>query len=497
MTLSLALATAVMLAAEPTNLPPNHPPIPPGTEASPARPSSMGGLPEGHPPLTGGQGTSAQGALPEGHPSISGTGAGAPSTAGSPSMTGSLPEGHPPMTGTGRAPPTAEELLKQLDSTEGLRTREKTFEIAASLGKLYYTNGRSSDAIAFFLQAEQKATATRALFVEQRKKLGKKPVPSAEEANCGFTANTPVEEMGKVAEERAKKGDAAAAAACAKAALMPVLEVEAMHGNALYLTGDKAGALTVYERVLDVAPTDEEALFSRSAVLYETKGEDLKALQAAHEGFEAFIAAHPDSSRADLAKQLSQFAQDTVKAGGRAKWQKTREEDRRIRLSQMPKEPAAPMMAAGPMAGSAGPMGGRGQDGPPALTQEMVDAVQNTERTPELEAGLAKLVEEGEEDLAKGKYDEALGVYRRVVPFQPENGRAKAGMAWALIGMGKPMADRVWGVAVSSDAAAVEKLGDTLMAKGDAKGAKALWAKLLESAPDYPNKSSLQAKASQ
>ncbi|MFL5350872.1 MAG: tetratricopeptide repeat protein, partial [Hyalangium sp.] len=104
---------------------------------------------------------------------------------------------------------------------------------------------------------------------------------------------------------------------------------------------------------------------------------------------------------------------------------------------------------------------------------------------------------EGEDDLAKGKYDEALGVYRRVVPFQPENGRAKAGMAWALVGLGKPMADRVWGVAVSSDAAAVEKLGDTLMAKGDAKGAKALWAKLLATVPDYPNKSSLQAKASQ
>lgn len=477
MTLSLALATAALLAAEPTNLPPNHPAIPPGTEASPARPPSMGELPEGHPPMPG---TDAQGA-------------------GAPAATGPLPEGHPPMTGTGRAPPTAEELLKQLDSTQGLRTREKTFEIASSLGKLYYTNGRSSDAIVYFMQAEQKAVATRALFVEQRKKLGKKPMPSAEEAKCGFAANAPVEDMGKVAEDRAKQGDAAAAAACAKAALMPVLEVEAMHGNALYLLGDKAGALTVYERVLDVAPTDEEALFSRSAVLYETKGEDLKALQSAHDGFEAFISAHPDSPRLDLAKQLSQFAQDTIKAGGREKWLKTRAEDRRIRLSKMPKEPVAPMMAAGPMAGQGGPMSGQGsgQDGPPALTQEMMDAVQNTERTPELEAGLAKLVEEGEDDLAKGKYDDALGVYRRVVPFQPDNGRAKAGMAWALVGLGKPMADRVWGVAVSSDAGAVEKLGDTLLAKGDAKGAKALWAKLLESVPDYPNKSALQAKAGQ
>jgi tetratricopeptide (TPR) repeat protein len=127
----------------------------------------------------------------------------------------------------------------------------------------------------------------------------------------------------------------------------------------------------------------------------------------------------------------------------------------------------------------------------------MVEAVQNTERTPEMEQGLAKLVEEGEEHLARGRYQEALAAYTRVVPFQPENGRAKAGMAWSLVGLGRPMADRIWSVAVGADPAAVEKLGDTLQAKGDAKGAKALWAKLLQSAPDYPNKASLQAKAGQ
>ncbi|WP_224364299.1 tetratricopeptide repeat protein [Hyalangium versicolor] len=492
MILSVALTTAALLAAEPTNLPPNHPAIPPGTEASPARPGS---LPAGHPPLPEGEGSAAQGALPEGHPPMTGSGSGP-----SGMSTGALPEGHPPMSGTGRAPPTADELLKQLDTTDGLRAREKTFEIASSLGKLYYTNGRPSDAVVYFLQAEEKAAATRALFVEQRKKLGKTPVPSPEDAGCGFTPTTSVEDMGKAAAERAKKGDSAGAASCAKVALGPVVEVEVLRANALYLTGDKAGALAVYERALDVAPSNEEALFARSAVLYETKGEDVKALRAAHEGFEAFVAAHPDSPRTDLAKQLSQFAQDSAKAGGREKWKQSRAEDRRIRLSQRPSEPmaAAPMMGGtGPMAGASGAMGGQGQDGPPVLTQEMVDAVQNTERTPELEAGLAKLVEEGEDNLAKGQYDAALGVYRRVVPFQPENGRAKAGMAWALVGLGKPMADRIWGVAVGSDPAAVEKLGDTLMAKGDAKGAKALWAKLLQSVPDYPNKAALQAKAGQ
>ncbi|ADO74350.1 tetratricopeptide repeat protein [Stigmatella aurantiaca] len=454
MTLALAFATAALLAAEPTSLPPNHPPVPPGTGASPAAP--MGAMPEGHPPFA------------------------------APSAPGELPAGHPPMSETGRAPPSAEELLKQLDSTEGLRAREKTFEIASSLGKLYYSNGRHADSVMYFLQAEEKAVKTRALFLEQRKKLAKKPVPSAQEAQCGFSETSSVEEMGKVAEARAKQGDAAGAAACARAALAPVLEVEVLRANALYLTGDSQGALTVYGRVLEVSPSHEEALFSRSALLYETKGEDVKALQAAHEGFEAFLAMHPDSPRADLAKQLGQFAQDTAKAGGRQKWKQARAEDRRIRLSQpvaqRPMEAMPPRAAAGP-------------DAPPALTQEMVDAVQNTERTPELEAGLAKLVEEGEEHLARGRYDDALAAYRRVVPFQPDNGRAKAGMAWALVGLGRPMADRIWGVAVGTDAAAVEKLGDSLRARGDERGAKALWTKLLSSAPDYPNKATLQAKA--
>jgi tetratricopeptide (TPR) repeat protein len=496
MTLSLALATAALLAAEPSNLPPNHPPVPPGTQASPARPAS-GGMPEGHPPVMPEQGMgNGAGALPEGHPPMTGSGS------GQPSMRGAMPEGHPPPSSQGRLPPSAEELLKQLDSTEGLRTREKTFEIAASLGKLYYSNGRPGEAMMYFLQAEQKAMGLRALYVEQRKKLGKKPVPGAEEAGCGFTPATPMADMAQVAEERAKKGDVAGAAACARAAVALVVEIEVLRGQALYLSGDKVGALTVFERVLEVAPSEPEALFSRSALLYETKGEDVKALRAAHEGFEAYVAAHPDAPRVELAKQLSKFAEETAKAGGREKWKKQREEERRIRLSQP--RASAPMAGTGPMAGgpmAGGPMagstGGQGQAGPPALTQEMVDAIQNTERTPELEAGLAALVEEGEEHLAKGRWDDALGVYRRVVPFQPENGRAKAGMAWALTGKGSPMADRVWGVAVSSDAAAVEKLGDTLKAKGDAKGARALWAKLLESMPNYPNKAALQAKAAQ
>ncbi|MFY0529025.1 hypothetical protein ACN28I_39655 [Archangium gephyra] len=98
--------------------------------------------------------------------------------------------------------------------------------------------------------------------------------------------------------------------------------------------------------------------------------------------------------------------------------------------------------------------------------------------------------------LSKGRYDEALAAYRQVMPLRPD-GRVKAGLAWTLVGLGKPTADRVWGVAVGSDPAAVDQLGETLKAKGDAKGAKALWTKLAASAPDYAARASLQAKLSQ
>ncbi|HYO58906.1 tetratricopeptide repeat protein [Archangium sp.] len=455
--LSLAVATAALLAAEPTPLPAGHPPLGSGTQP-PAASSNSAAMPSGQ-----------------------------------------VPEGHPPM--TGRAPPTAEELLKQLDGMQGLREREKTFEIASSLGKLYYTNGRPADAIPYFLQAEEKGKAARELFLGQRKKLGKGAVPSQAEAHCGFTAETPVEQMAATAAERAKKGDTAGAAACARAALEPVLEVESMRANALLLSDDAAGALKAYERVLEVSPTSADALFGRSALLYETRGEDLKALQSAREGFEAFLAAHPSSPRAALARKLGRMADEVVKAGGMRKWQASRVEDRRIRASQLNLS-SNPMMAQGPMAGAGGLKGG-GPAGPgggdtaaPTLSQETMQAMENVERTPELEAQLTQTVEQGEELLSKGRFDEALAAYRQVMPLRPD-GRVKAGLAWTLVGLGKPTADRVWGVAVGSDPAAVDQLGETLKAKGDAKGAKALWTKLAASAPDYAAKASLQTKLSQ
>ena len=81
------------------------------------------------------------------------------------------------------------------------------------------------------------------------------------------------------------------------------------------------------------------------------------------------------------------------------------------------------------------------------------------------------------------------------MPVLPESGRAKAGMAYALVGLNRqPMADRVWGVAVQSDPAAVDALGDSLKQLGDESGAKKVWVKLAESAPSYPGLDGLKKK---
>ncbi|MBK7862054.1 MAG: tetratricopeptide repeat protein [Archangiaceae bacterium] len=134
-----------------------------------------------------------------------------------------------------------------------------------------------------------------------------------------------------------------------------------------------------------------------------------------------------------------------------------------------------------------GPAAGEPQGGPPVLTQEMIDAVQNVERTPELEQGFQKLIDEGETDLATGKYQDALDAYKRVVPFNPDNRARALAVAWSLVRLGKPMAQNVWSVALQ-DPAAIDSLGDTLKKKGDDEGAKLLWQRLKDTAPAYASK---------
>jgi len=299
-----------------------------------------------------------------------------------------------------------------------------------------------------------------------------------------------VEEM----EKRASAGDAEGAAGCGAQAMELVLEAEEMRANALALAGDARGAAAGYDRVLQVDAERKGSLYGHAMALVESRPDDVAALRSAKADLDAMLSEDAPPARVEMAKQTSARLDQAIAAGGFSKLVAKETAERKAKGP--PKTPPFVARAlAGQQGGSSSPSGPGGTGPTPEQVRQMAEAAQNMPRTPEVEAGFAKLVEQGEDHLARGRYQDALDAYKRVVPFQPENGRAKAGMAWAMIGLNRqPMADRVWTVAVSSDPAAVDQLGDLLKQKGDEKGARALWAKLKASAPDYAASSKLDRK---
>lgn len=410
-----------------------------------------------------------QDGLPPGHPPI-------PRADGGPTprpSAGALPPGHPDISG-GKAAPSAPDILKQLDATPDLKTRPKPFEVAASVGKLYFTQGRFPDAALYLQQAVEGADSLRTLYLAERRRV-KGTLPDAAAAGCPKEAGATPGALGARAKERALAGDHATAAACALQALQPALEASALLGNALFLGHDVAGALTAYAWVLEVDRLQPLALYGRAGVRFDSHPDDVASLRLVKKDLTEFLAQWPNTPQTPQAKALLRRTEELLRAGGLSK-------------SEAARPKVAPPVAVA--SGTVGP-----NEAPPALSAETVEAIQNTERTPELKKGLAELVEQGEEALGKREYQAALDAYRRVVPFEPENGRAKAGMAWALVGLNRqPMADRVWTVAVQADPQAVEVLGDTLAKKGNAQDAHAVWAKLAQTSPAYADKVNLQKK---
>jgi len=240
-----------------------------------------------------------------------------------------------------------------------------------------------------------------------------------------------------------------------------------------------------------VDPARQGSLYGRAMALVESRPDDVAALKTAKADLGAVLSGSPAPARVEMAKKTSARLDQAIAAGGFSKLIAAEAAERKAKGP-----PKTPPFVARALTGGQGGPGPKPSEGPtPEQVRQMAEAAQNMPRTPEVEQGFAKLVEQGEEHLVHGRYQEALDAYKRVVPFQPENGRAKAGMAWALVGLNKqPMADRVWSVAVSSDPAAVDRLGDLLKQKGDAKGARALWEKLKASAPDYATSSGLARK---
>jgi tetratricopeptide (TPR) repeat protein len=383
-----------------------------------------------------------------------------------------------------------------MDSTPDLKTRAKPYEVSAAIGKLYYGRARWTDARDFFIQAEKTAEPVRSLFLQQRKLVkGELPDPSA--SGCRLSSDTAVAKAAEKARSLAAQKQPGPAAACALEALGPVLESTVLLGNTLVLTGDPKGALAAYERVLQVQPRNAGALYGHGAVTFDLKGDDLNALKAARKDLQTSVELSSGTSQAASAKALAERIDKVIAAGGATKFARQQE---KARAEGRPAVAAAAPMAVPPMAGGApmqAPPSASGPSTPPQLSKEAMEAFQKTEITPEMQANFARLIEDGEAKLIANKYQDALDNYRQVMPYQPNNPRLRAGMAWALVGLQRqPMADNVWRVAVSSDPAAVDALGDRLSKAGNKDSARAIWTKLQATAPDYAASSGVQKKLS-
>jgi len=381
-----------------------------------------------------------------------------------------------------------------MDSTPDLKTRPKPYEVSAAIGKLFYGRARWADARDFFLQAEKTAEPVRSLFLEQRKRVkGELPDPSA--SGCRLASDMAVDTVAGKARALAVQKQPGPAAACAREALGPVLDSTALLGNTLALTGDPKGALAAYERVLQVQPRNATALYGHGSVTFDVRGDDVAALKTARKELLASAELTPGTSQASSARALAERIDKVVAAGGATKFAR---QQAQARADGRPAVAAA--ASAPPMAAAAPPQPGpmaTGPASPPQLSKETIEAFQKTEVTPEMQANFARLIEDGEAKLVVNKYQDALDNYRQVMPFQPNNPRLRAGMAWALVGLQRqPMADNVWRVAVTSDPAAVDALGDRLSKAGNKDGARALWTKLQASAPDYAASSGVQKKLS-
>jgi tetratricopeptide (TPR) repeat protein len=370
-----------------------------------------------------------------------------------------LPPNHPQVANPSGKAPSADELLKKLDATPGLKDQDKPFEVAASLGQLYAGQGRFAEARGFYGQAVAKAEPVRALRVAQRRALAGRSVPAAAQVGCAFGPAAPLDVLATRAQDKAKAGDAPGAVACATAALTALPAVEVQYGNTLFVLRDAPGSLAAYTRSLETFAGNTDARYARAALLLDTRGDDVPTLRAVKADLERVLKEAPAGARAPQARRLLERATLAAQQGG---------------LSKLP-----------PVAMAEPPPPPREPGQPPQLSPEVVQAFQNAPRTPEMAQNFVKLIDEAEDHLAHGRYAEARGSYIQVMPYQPDNPRLRAGMAWTMIRLNRqPMADNVWRAA-SENPEAISALGDVLKAKGDEAGARALWQRLKDTVPSF------------
>ncbi len=379
-------------------------------------------------------------------------------------------------------------LLAEVDRLKDqMKDKPKTFEVLSALGNLYYDNGRYLDAIDAYRQAEDLAAPVEA---EDDALRAKKIKPAADlPSECRRSGS----EYGltQIA-EAAKKLDPPHQLRCLDAALEMELAVRARRGNSFYLIGNPDAALAEHRKVLERSPDYAESLFFVGAILLEQSNGDKAKLAEGKKYWEKLLKVAPDSPRAPLVKETLPKADQVFKPRpdgqqlppGHPQVAQQQQNAQQLPPGHPPIDGA--QVVGGNMPGS--PM--QHSDEPsPEEVQNMQEAIQNTQATPELEKGLDQLLSEGEKDLDEGKYQDARDAVVRVMPMRPNDARTAAAMGGAMRGLGRvEMAQRTLSHALQIDPRqprALYEMGKLQAQQGDKASAQQAFTQLKQADPKF------------
>ena len=366
-------------------------------------------------------------------------------------------------------PTDSKALLAEVDRLQGeLKDRPKSFEVLGALGNLYYENARYLDAVDTYRQALAFATPLEA----EAKALQDKGIKPAAEVPVECRRSGPSYGLAQIA-ETARKLDPQHDLACLDGALEMAVAVRARRGNALYLIGNPDGALLEHKRVLARTPDYPESLFFVGAILLEGSKGDKAKLEEGKTYWRRLLVVAPDHPRAALVKESLPKADELFAP----KPQQLPASNPQAGGSELPA--GHPSIGGNPSVGGntpGSPLQHSADPGPSAeAVRGVAEAVQGTERTPELEKGLDELTAQAETFLDQGKYQEARDAIVRVMPMRPSDARTAADMGASMRGLGRAeMAERVLGRALELDPKQPRALYETgllLAARGDKAGA--------------------------
>ncbi|HEY2028028.1 MAG TPA: tetratricopeptide repeat protein [Myxococcales bacterium] len=356
----------------------------------------------------------------------------------------------------------AKALMAEVDRLKDqLKGKPKTFEVLAALGNLYYENGRFLEAVDTLREAEEAAApaeaARDALRAKGVKPQGELPAECRRSGSDYGLAQIAV---------AAQKMDPPRAVRCLDGALEQELAVRSRRGDAFYLIGNGDAALKEHRKVLATQPDYPESLFFVGAILLEQSQGNKAMLEEGKKMWRKLLQVAPDNPRASLVKETLPKADEVfAKKPGREGEMPAGHPS--VAEGDLP--PGHPPMPAGsqPMAHS----------GPTAEeVANVADAVQGTERTPELEKGLDQLLVEGEAALDRGDYQAARDSIVRVMPMRPNDARTAADLGAAMRGLGRAeMAERTLSRALQLDPKqprALFEQGKLQAAQGDKDGAR-------------------------